>query len=123
MEPDVSDLLTVDQAIAVIDALPVTLRPRICALDLAQGLRLTQDLLADRDSPFFDKSLMDGYAVRSADVESVPATLQVVGETPAGQAAGAGIGPMQAMSIMTGAPIPAGADCVVPIEQTDSPST
>jgi molybdopterin molybdotransferase len=75
-EPDVSQLLSVAEAIAVIDAVEVT--PRIVSVPLgeARGLYLAQDLAADRDYPPFDKSLMDGYAVRAADVASAPATLR-----------------------------------------------
>jgi molybdopterin molybdotransferase len=82
----------------------------------AIGLRLAQDLIADRDYPPLDKSLMDGYAVRAAGASE----LLVVGESAAGAIPSRGIGPGEAMTVMTGAAIPPGADAVVPIEQTDS---
>ncbi|MDB5320614.1 MAG: molybdenum cofactor synthesis domain protein [Phycisphaerales bacterium] len=117
-EPDVSQLLTVAEAIAVIGAVPVA--PRIVRVPLreARGLYLAQDLSADRDYPPFDKSLMDGYAVRAADVAAGPAALQWAGEVAAGAQAARPLAAGEAMAIMTGAPIPAGADGVVPIEET-----
>jgi molybdopterin molybdotransferase len=117
-EPDVSQLMSVTQAIAVIDGVEVT--PRIVRLPLAaaRGLYLAQDVSADRDYPPFDKSLMDGYAVRAADVAAAPVTLRWAGEVAAGAQAARALGAGEAMAIMTGAPIPAGADGVVPIEET-----
>src|SRR6059058_4917472 len=117
-EPDVSQLLSVAQAIAVIDAVEVT--PRIVRVLLpdARGLYLAADLVADRDYPPFDKSLMDGYAVRAADVVVTPTALTLVGEIAAGQQSDRALAPGETVAIMTGAPIPPGADGVVPIEDT-----
>src|SRR5690348_4980302 len=118
-EPDVSDLLAVAQAIEVIDAADVAPRVIDVALVDADGLVLAEDLLADRDYPPFDKSLMDGYAVRCADLAGKSqATLKVVGEVAAGQSADRPLAPGQALAIMTGAPMPEGADGVVPVEDT-----
>jgi len=119
-EENLDDLMTVDQAIALIDALPVTPRTARLPLMEAVGLRLAEDIFADRDYPQFDKSLMDGYAVRSADVSSAAVELEVIGESAAGQMPDRTVGPGQAMAIMTGAPVPAGADAVVAIEKTGS---
>src|SRR5258705_11745713 len=83
-EPDVSDLLTVQQAIAILDSVEVRPASARVPLSQAQGLYLAQDLLADRDYPPFDKSLMDGYAIRSADVQSIPTELRLMGEVAAG---------------------------------------
>lgn len=115
-EPDVSELLTVEHAIAVIDATVV--RPRVveCALADAGGLILAEDMRADRDYPPFDKSQMDGYALRAVDARR-DARLQVVGEMQAGSCDAWTVKPGQAVAIMTGAPMPAGADCVVPVEE------
>lgn len=117
-EPDVSSLLTVSQAIAILDAVAVD--PRTVRVPLAQagGLVLAEDLAADRDYPPFDKSLMDGFAVRCADVAAAPARLKLIGEVAAGQVADRPIAPGEAMAIMTGAPLPVGADGVVPVEET-----
>src|SRR3954452_19945670 len=110
-EPGVTDLLTVAQAIAIIDGTPVA--PRVIEMPLqeAQGLRLAEDLLADRNYPPFDKSLMDGFAVRCADLAKAGAELKVVGEVAAGQSSNRQLASGEAMAIMTGAPIPGGADC------------
>ncbi len=114
-EPDVSDLLTVQQAIAIIDAVEVS--PRVVTVPLAQaaGLVLAQNLLADRDFPPFDKSQMDGYAVRAGDVGE-GTTLKITGEVAAGALASVAVGAGEAVAIMTGAPMPPGADSVVPVE-------
>src|SRR5678815_2904746 len=100
-EPDVSHLITVSQAIAIIDAVPVT--PRTVRLPLldAVGQRLAQDLTADRDYPPFHKSLMDGYAVRAADVVNTPAELKVIERLPAGRVANAPVAAGQSIAIMT----------------------
>src|SRR3954468_6377919 len=117
-EPDVSNLLSVAEAMAIIDGVPVS--PRVVRRPLrdAIGLRLARDPVAVRVFPPFDKSQMDGYAVRAADVTHAPAELRVIGETAAGRAAERTISAGEAVAIMTGAPVPAGADCVVPVEDT-----
>jgi molybdopterin molybdotransferase len=118
-EPDVSDLISVARAIAIIDAQPV--RPRIerVALRNALGMRLARPLSVDRDFPPFDKSLMDGYALRAADAAKAPVDLIIAGEVAAGAAAPQpGVQTGCAIAIMTGAPAPQGADCVIPVEDT-----
>jgi molybdopterin molybdotransferase len=117
-EPDVSNLLTVAQAIAIIDSVHVAQSIERLSISEALGLFLAQDLVADRDYPPFDKSLMDGYAVRAADVAATPVELQLVGEVAAGGESSRMLGVGETMAIMTGAPLPAGADGVVPIEDT-----
>jgi molybdopterin molybdotransferase len=88
---------------------------------VAFGRVLAETVLADRDIPPFPRSTRDGYAVRSADLATVPATLDVIGEIKAGEKTEnipTRIDPRQAASIMTGAPVPAGADAVVMVEYT-----
>ncbi len=104
----------------IIDAAVV--RPRVMRTKLLEclGLFLAEDLRNDRDAPPFDKSLMDGYAVRAADVQAIPCELAVVGSVAAGGAAVSVLRAGEAMSIMTGAPLPVGADAVVPVEGTRS---
>jgi molybdopterin molybdotransferase len=89
----------------------------------AAGMVLAKDQVADHPLPRFDNSAMDGYAVRSEDVakasESAPIELEVTGEVRAGSAGDAAVGDGQACRIMTGAPVPPGADAVVPVEDTD----
>jgi molybdopterin molybdotransferase len=118
MEKPLSDLMSVAQAIAILDAVPVHPRSSRVPLAKAMGLRLAEDLRADRDFPPMDKSQMDGYAVRCADVAGVPVELEMVAEITAGSAADQPVLPGQAMAIMTGAPLPSGADGVVPVEDT-----
>ncbi|MGX5214821.1 molybdotransferase-like divisome protein Glp [Streptomyces violaceus] len=89
----------------------------------AQGCVLVEDITVPVSLPPFDNSSMDGYAVRVADVagvsEEFPAALEVVGDVAAGQAEPVHVGPGQAARIMTGAPLPPGAETVVPVEWTD----
>jgi molybdopterin molybdotransferase len=114
-EPDVSDLITVRRAIEILDAAEVVTHTQIVELSNSLGLHLAQDVLADRDYPAFEKSLMDGYAIRSADASR---ELKVVGEIRAGEQPSRAISSGEAVSIMTGAPLPTGADGVVPVEFT-----
>jgi molybdopterin molybdotransferase len=83
------------------------------------GMRLAKEIRADRDFPPFEKSLMDGYAVRAEDVVGGAVELPVVEHIAAGSAAGRRLGRGEAMAIMTGAPLPGGADKVVPVEETE----
>jgi molybdopterin molybdotransferase len=85
------------------------------ALEAAAGRVLSEDIAADRDSPAVARSVRDGYAVRAADL---PGELLVIGEVRAGQRFEGQVAPGQAVEIMTGAPIPAGADAVVMVEHT-----
>ncbi|KQY46309.1 gephyrin-like molybdotransferase Glp [Cellulomonas sp. Root137] len=89
-------------------------------LDDADGLVVADDLRTDEPLPRWDNSAMDGYGVRHADVVELPATLRVVADLPAGTADEPVVGPGTAARIMTGAPVPAGADTIVPVELTDA---
>ena len=80
------------------------------------GLVLAEDLASDLDMPPFDKALMDGYAVRADDLKDGRAKLTVIAEVTAGQTPTLSVSQGQATRIMTGAPIPAGADAVIMIE-------
>ena len=82
------------------------------------GRFLAEDVSADTDLPPFDRAQMDGYAVRSDDVRQPPARLKIVGEAAAGQGWRGTLGPGEAVRIMTGAPLPAGADSVQQVEVT-----
>src|SRR5438105_12004059 len=88
----------------------------------ALGLVLDEEVVADRDVPPFRNSAMDGYAVRARDVADAPASLRVIGEIAAGRSPTRTVGPGEAMRIMTGAPVPEGADTVVRVEDTDNRS-
>jgi molybdopterin molybdotransferase len=84
----------------------------------ALGLVLAEDVASDIDMPPFDKALMDGYAFRFEDFHGAGPVLEVAGELMAGQTRDRPLGPMEAVGIMTGAPVPPGADTVVMIERT-----
>jgi molybdopterin molybdotransferase len=88
------------------------------ALSDALGRVLAEDVAARRTQPPWPVSAMDGYAVRAADVASVPARLKLVGTVPAGQAFAGRMGRGEAVRIFTGAPMPAEADAVVIQEDT-----
>lgn len=82
------------------------------------GRVLAEVVVSPEDVPAFDNSAMDGYAVRGDDVSRPGAELEVMADLPAGKVASANVGRGQAIKIMTGAPIPPGADTVVRVEDT-----
>jgi molybdenum cofactor synthesis domain-containing protein len=86
----------------------------------ARGLVLAEAVVAPHRVPPFDNSAVDGFAVRSADVAAAPLALTVIEDVPAGLVPTRSVGAGQATRIMTGAVIPAGADAVVMVEDTDS---
>jgi len=90
------------------------------AVDLAKanGRVLAEDIFSLRTQPPFDASAMDGYAVRAADLETIPATLKVIGMSAAGHGFDGRIEPGQAVRIFTGAPVPEGADAILIQEDT-----
>ncbi|HYJ66721.1 MAG TPA: gephyrin-like molybdotransferase Glp [Nocardioidaceae bacterium] len=116
-------LRSVDEQLRrVLDAL-APLSPYDQPLLEATGLPICEDITSPIDLPLFTNSAMDGYAVRYADVAEAsderPIHLPVVGEAAAGTSKPYALAPGAAMRIMTGAPLPSGADCVVPVEVTD----
>lgn len=90
----------------------------------ASGRVLAEDLVSAVALPPFDNSAMDGYAVRAAEVagasEQAPVELPVAADVPAGRADVPALAPGTAARIMTGAPVPDGADAIVPVERTDA---
>src|SRR5689334_5417420 len=92
-------------------------------LSEAAGCVLAQDAVSVIDLPRLDNSSMDGYAVRADEVaaatDDAPVTLPVLGDIPAGRGDLIDLRPGTTMRIMTGAPMPAGADSVVQVEWTD----
>ncbi|MGI8761411.1 MAG: molybdotransferase-like divisome protein Glp [Jatrophihabitantaceae bacterium] len=116
-------LRTVDEHLtAVLDGIGSIDPIELTLLD-AQGLLLAESVTSDVPLPGFDNSAMDGYAVRAVDTRDAsaerPTVLPVVGDVVAGAKTRGGMGPGLSMRIMTGAPIPAGADAVIPLEDTD----
>jgi molybdopterin molybdotransferase len=114
-------MLAVSEAQALILQHTQPLPPESTALGPdAVGRVLAEDVVSDLDMPPHDKALMDGYAVRAADLAAGEATLAVIEEITAGRTPKLAIGAGQASRIMTGAPVPSGADAVVMVEQTCS---
>lgn len=116
-------MLTVDEARRrVLDAMPV-LDPVEVRIGDALGFALAEDVVSPHALPRFDNSAMDGYAVRGDDTEraspSKPVVLEIAGEVRAGDPGELKVLPGTAARIFTGAPIPPGADAVVPVEETD----
>lgn len=116
-------LWSVDEHLADVLAAVRPLEPIELQLLDAQGCVLVEDVTVPVALPPFDNSSMDGYAVRVADVqgasEEFPAVLAVIGDVAAGSGELPTVGPGQAARIMTGAPLPPGAEAVVPVEWTD----
>jgi molybdopterin molybdotransferase len=115
---------SVEKYLAEVLAAIRPLRPRELALADALGAVLDGDITAQWQLPAFDNSAMDGYAVRAADVAGAtadrPAVLPVHGEIPAGDTSAHELEPGTCIRIMTGAPMPAGADAVIQVEHTDA---
>jgi len=116
-------MLTVDEALGLVldNVSPVTVRH--VALAEALGCLMAEPAVSDVDSPPHDKSIVDGYAVRAADLAAGDVELRVIEEVTAGRLPTLAVEPGTAARIMTGAPIPAGADLVVMVERTRQPTS
>jgi molybdopterin molybdotransferase len=110
---------TVEEHQAVVGGLLPGLPVEEVALAAAHGRVLAADLVAAVALPGFDNSAMDGYAARWADVAGAPVRLPVADDIPAGRTDVVPLAPGTVQRIMTGAPLPSGADVVVPVELTD----
>jgi molybdenum cofactor synthesis domain-containing protein len=111
-------MISVAEAKRIVTEHTGTLPPESVPLARARGRYLAENVVADSDLPPFDRSQMDGYAVRAAETENAPVRLQIVGESAAGNGWHHEMKAGQAVRIMTGAPIPAGADSVQQVELT-----
>lgn len=115
--------ISLEEAVDRITSPLSPLGTEVLPLKQALGRTLAVDVTAPLDQPPFDRSPLDGYALRSADLAGAdkahPAVLEVVDTVYAGDEANVSVGPGQAVRIMTGAMLPPGCDCVVPQEQTD----
>lgn len=111
-------MISVTEAIDIIKAATSALPFEQVALADAPGRVLAEDIVADTDLPPFNRSQMDGYAVRAKDVEQTPVRLRVVGESAAGRGWHQQLKTGEAIRIMTGAPVPEGADSVQKVEKT-----
>ncbi|SDM31612.1 molybdopterin molybdotransferase [Nonomuraea maritima] len=110
---------SVDEHLAEILATVRPLAPLELELEQTLGATLAEDVTSPVPLPPFDNSAMDGYAVRADDLAQAPVTLPVIDDVAAGSTDLRAVGPGHTVRIMTGAPVPAGADCVVPVEWTD----
>jgi molybdopterin molybdotransferase len=117
--PERRPTLSVEEARERILAAVRVLEPERVPILEALDRVLAEPVAADRDIPPLDNSAMDGYAVLGADVAEAPARLRVVGEVAAGYVSEVCVTPGTALRIMTGAPIPEGADTVVRFEDTE----
>ena len=109
-------MISVAEAIEIVKQHTRVLPSEPVPIENALGRVLATDVVADSDLPPFDRSQMDGYGVRAEDVRSAPVRLQIVGESAAGRGWHKELAEGQAVRIMTGAPVPAGADSVQQVE-------
>ncbi len=110
-------LISVEETLRRILARTPRLPAETVGLDAARGRVLLEDVFADRDLPPFDRSAVDGYAVRAACLVG-GGRLRVVDQVPAGKMPRVRVGPGEAAAVMTGAPLPEGADAAIMVEDT-----
>ena len=113
-----SAMISVTEAVGIVSDKTSLLGSEPVPLTEALGRVLAEDILADSDLPPFDRSQMDGYALRAEDVATAPARLRVVGESVAGRGWHQKLEAGNTVRIMTGAPVPEGADSVQQVELT-----
>jgi len=111
-------MISVAEAIQIVRQQTQALSSERVPLAHALGRVLAEDVVADTDLPPFDRAQMDGYAVRAQDVKETPVRLRITGEAAAGRGWHHQLEEGQAVRIMTGAPVPAGADSVQQVELT-----
>ena len=112
-------MIPLDEARAYVLSKCAPLTTATVPIDDARGLLIAQDIAAVGPIPPFDNTAMDGFAIRSADLADAPVTLEMIGTVAAGAAPDMTVEPGQAVRIMTGAPIPPGADAVIMVELTN----
>src|SRR5574338_133863 len=111
-------MISVAEAIQIVRQQTTTNSIEHVSIEHALGRVLAEDVVADTDLPPFDRAQMDGYAVRAQDVKEAPVQLRIAGESAAGKGWHHELEEGQAVRIMTGAPVPAGADSVQQVELT-----
>src|SRR5437764_5263715 len=117
-------MLSVSEAQTIVLQRAEALSPETTALTpAALGRVPAEDVGSDLDMPPYDKSLMDGYAVRAGDLPAGQGVLQIIEEITAGRLPQRAVGPGEASRIMTGAATPTGADAVVMVERTQAAGT
>jgi len=112
-------MIPICEAIEIISREILSLRTETIDLDKIIGRVLAEEIYADMDLPPFNRSQMDGFAVKTSDVEDAPVQLKVIGESIAGKGFDGKINSGEAVRIMTGARIPDGADAVQKVELTE----
>jgi molybdopterin molybdotransferase len=119
--PSPDEILSFEDARHCVETQAARIQPPASeSVELLQAVRrvLAEPIVADRDFPPFRRATRDGYAVRAADVGTLPARLKIIGEIKAGSDPQLTLAPGQAAAIMTGAPAPVGSDAVVMVEHT-----
>jgi molybdopterin molybdotransferase len=111
-------MIPISEAISIIIRETSLLEAETVDLSVAGGRVLAEEIFADSDLPPFDRSMMDGFAVKSEDVKNAPVKLKIVGESVAGKRWPGEIKNGEAVRIMTGAALPVGADSVQKVEET-----
>jgi molybdopterin molybdotransferase len=123
MSQNKAEMISVEEALDKILSNVKVLPAETVPILNSQGQVLTSDVIADFDIPTLDNSAMDGYAVRSADIKEAskqsPRILKVIDTLIAGMVPKQAVTPVTAIRIMTGAPVPGGADCIIRFEDTD----
>jgi molybdenum cofactor synthesis domain-containing protein len=116
-------MIPISEAIQIIERETARIEAESVDLSATVGRVLAEDILADTDLPPFDRSQMDGYALLAADTKNAPVTLEIAGESAAGKGWRHELKPGEAVRIMTGAPVPTGADSVQKLEVTKEEDT
>lgn len=114
------EYLQVSEAQRVVLETVATMGAEQVKLEQSLGRVLAEEVRANRDQPPYDISAMDGYALRSTDLGNIPATLEIIEDIKAGDMPTKTLAPGQCARIMTGAPMPQGADAVIRVEDTEA---
>jgi molybdopterin molybdotransferase len=120
MKDPKAPMRSVEEALEIVLRETGVLSAERISLEEAAGRVLAEEVFADTDQPPFAKAMMDGFALRSLDVCAAPVELEVIEEIPAGTMPSHALKQGQAAGIMTGAPLPEGADAVQMVEKTES---
>ena len=112
-------MISISEALKIIERETFPLKPETISLERSVGRVLAQNVVADMDLPPFNRSQMDGFAVKSGDTDETPARLKIIGESVAGRGFDRKMNAGEAVRIMTGARLPDGADAVQKVELTE----
>lgn len=113
-------MISIEEAIKIIKSEIISLESETCDLTKCCGRILAEDIFADTDLPPFNRSQMDGFAVKSEDIKNAPRELKIIGESVAGKRFEGEMQSGETVRIMTGAALPSGADSVQRVELTKS---